>query len=75
MPQPIQPGAMTEAEKTILIALAWMCEQYISEDGELDHLCMSAGEGAVEVLVSYGLVEPSARGGVWTAAGQALLDL
>jgi hypothetical protein len=65
---------MTEEERRLLGALAWMCEQYLSGGTDtLDHLCMSAGEEAVELLAHYGLVEPSGRGGVWTPAGRALL--
>ena len=63
-----------EAERRLLVALAWMCEQYLSDGSELDHMCMSAGEGAVELLIQYGLVEPRGRGGTWTKAGQAILD-
>jgi hypothetical protein len=51
-----------------------MCDQYLqSREGGLDHLCMSAGEEAVGLLVAYGLVKPSARGGEWSEAGLALL--
>jgi len=64
----------TEAERRLLVALAWMCEQYLSDGSGLDHMCMSAGEGAVDLLIQYGLLEPSGRGGTWTAAGQAILD-
>jgi hypothetical protein len=67
---------MTDAERRLLSALAWMCEQYLGDgkaDG-LDHMCMGAGEDAVELLVKYGLVSPSGRGGTWTEAGKALLD-
>ena len=65
---------MTESEARLVAALARMCEQYISDDGMLDHQCMSAGEGAVALLIQYGLVEPGPRGGTWTAAGRAILD-
>ena len=67
---------MTDAERRLLVALAWMCEQYLrSKDSEfLDHHCMYAGEEAIELLVQYGLVEPRGRGGRWTEAGNALLD-
>lgn len=64
---------MTEDEQRLLAALAWMCEQYLAAGGELDHKCMGAGEDAVELLVKYGLVEPSGRGGTWTEAGRAIL--
>jgi len=66
---------MTAEEKQLLGALAWMCRQYLTDGkGELDHLCMSAGERAVEILARYGLVKPDLRGGTWTPAGKALLD-
>ena len=66
---------MKDAERRLLIALAWMCEQYLSERDTdyLDHKCMSAGEDAVKILAQYGLVEPDGRGGCWTEAGKALL--
>lgn len=65
---------MTEEERRLLGALAWMCEQYLNDGtGTLDHLCMSAGEEAVELLAKHGLVEASGRGGTWTPAGKALL--
>ncbi len=37
---------MMEAERRLLAALAWMCEQYLSKDGVLDHSSMSAGGAA-----------------------------
>ena len=65
----------TDPERQLLVALAWMCEQYLKDDEHgLDHMCMSAGERAVERLVQYGLVEPHGRGGVWTEAGLAILE-
>ena len=67
---------MTNDERELLVALAWMCEQYIGSGKAdwLDHMCMGAGEDAVRLLVKYGLVAPSGRGGAWTEAGKALLD-
>ena len=66
---------MKNQEQRLLSALAWMCAQYLQgSDGELDHLSMSAGERAVALLIDYGLIAPSGRGGTWTEAGQALLD-
>ncbi|MBB3133270.1 hypothetical protein FHS26_000974 [Rhizobium pisi] len=66
---------MTLEEKEILKALAWMCEQYISQgNGYLNHKAMYAGELAVEVLAAYGLVEPAPLGGRWTNKGMLLLD-
>jgi hypothetical protein len=69
---------MTEEERKLLVALAWMCEQYLGSGtaDHLDHMCMSAGEDAVELLEKYGMVDTSGpgRGGTWTQAGQALLD-
>ena len=66
---------MTWAERRVLHSLAWMCEQYLrTPEGDLDHLFMSAGEEAIELLGGYGLIETTERGGRWTAKGQALLD-
>ncbi|PLR22803.1 hypothetical protein SGCZBJ_17280 [Caulobacter zeae] len=66
---------MTHQEQRLLSALAWMCAQYLEDrDGELDHQSMSAGERAVDLLVGYGLLAPSGRGGTWTQAGQDLLN-
>lgn len=65
---------MTSEERRLLRALAWMCQQYISDKGQLDHMCMSAGEGAVALLVEYGFVDPHPRGGTWTKTGHELLD-
>ncbi|RYF92878.1 MAG: hypothetical protein EON95_10900 [Caulobacteraceae bacterium] len=65
---------MTENEKRLLRPLALMCDQYLrAPDGDLDHLCISAGEEAVERLVEHGMISPHARGGRWTSAGKALL--
>ena len=69
----------TEMEKRLLVALAWMCQQYLSCDipgvsDYLDHECMGAGEGAVALLAEYGLVDSDPRGGTWTEAGNKLLD-
>ena len=64
---------MTEDEAELLEALAWMCAQYLENGDRLDHQCMSAGEGAIALLVRHGLVEPGPRGGTWTAAGRDLL--
>ena len=70
MPDPI------DAEHHLLRALAWMCKQYIGDpDGEsLDHMCMSAGEEAVALLYTYGMVDSDDRGAAWTEAGRALLN-
>ncbi|MBB4289654.1 ribosomal protein S19E (S16A) [Rhizobium leguminosarum] len=66
---------MTPKEREILGALAWMCEQYISDDnGYLNHKAMHAGELAIEVLAAYGLVEPTPLGDRWTDKGMRLLD-
>ena len=50
---------MTPEERAILKALASMCLLYM-DDGRngLVHKSMSAGEDAVEVLASFGLVKP-----------------
>ncbi|PDT09086.1 hypothetical protein [Rhizobium sp. M1] len=66
---------MTLEERAILKALASMCVQYM-DDGRngLVHKSMSAGEDAVEVLASYGLVKPEPWGGFWIDEGLHLLD-
>ena len=53
-----RPGSqnivMIENEQRLLAALAWMCEQYLSDGtGTLDHMCMGAGEEAVELFASF----------------------
>jgi len=66
---------MTDEENRLLVALAWMCEQYLGDHaGGLDHMCMGAGEDAVELLMKYGLVDDASRGAKWTEIGKALLD-
>jgi len=65
---------MTNSERRLLIALAWMCEQYLKSGDVLDHMCMGAGEDAVDILYDYGLVDSISRGAQWTDAGRALLD-
>lgn len=66
---------MTENERRLLHSLASMCEQYLrTPEGDLDHLAMSAGEEAVQLLDEYGLIEPSGRGGRWSDAGKAVLN-
>ena len=65
---------MTEAERRILLPLARMCDQYLNDDGELDHKFMRAGETALAALSDHGLVTLGPRGGKWTETGKALLD-
>ncbi len=65
---------MTENEQRLLVSLAQMCEQNLSNGKQLDHMFMGAGEGALELLVEYGLVTPEPRGGSWTDAGIKLLE-
>jgi hypothetical protein len=64
---------MNAETAALLRALALMCEQYMTDEGRIDHSCTSAGEEAVEQLIKYGLLEPCPRGGHWTEAGRALL--
>jgi len=65
---------MNDTERELLAALACMSDQYLScKDGSLDHLCMSAGERAVALLIRYGLLEPAPRGGTWTDAAEAIM--
>ena len=67
---------MSDDEKALLVALAWMAEQYLRVGDQLDSLAMSAGEGAIRMLARYGLVkaDPIGRTAVWTDAGLSLLD-
>jgi hypothetical protein len=65
---------VTDAERRLLKVLVAMCEQYMSQGDSIDHLSMSAGENAVELLVQYGLLKPGPRGGTWTDAGLVLLN-
>ena len=64
----------TETEREMLVTLAWMCEQYLDENGSLDHKCMSAGERALELLLRYDLVDGRGRGAQWTEAGRRLMN-
>ncbi|NEU99472.1 hypothetical protein [Bradyrhizobium uaiense] len=63
---------MTDQEKTLLIALVKMVDQYLDEHkGQVDSLSMSAGEHAIEALAEFGLMESiNTRFGRWTEAGQ-----
>ncbi len=66
---------MTDDERELLTALAKMARQYLTRDeekGELDSLCMSAGEHALLQLEKYGLVtieRPHIRIAYWTESG------
>ena len=64
---------MSETERELLRALALMCYQYIGNESGVDHECIGAGEAAVDQLVKFGLLEPGARGGLWTPAAHALM--
>jgi hypothetical protein len=66
---------MTDHERELLHALASMCRQYLPvlHDGSLDHSFMGAGQLAIDILVEYGLMEPTGRGGTWTETGLAVL--
>ena len=69
-------ACVTTHEHRLLVALAWMCQQYLYDHrGKcLDHVCMSAGERAIELLYEYGLVDSVDRGAQWTEAGNDFLD-
>ena len=60
-------------EERMLEALAFMCRQYMEEDGVVDHMWMGAGERATAILAEYGLLEMEGRGGTWTPKGKAFL--
>jgi hypothetical protein len=61
----------TKSERTLLIALVAMVEQYLDKYGdEVDSRSMSAGEHAIEALATFGLMENiNTRFGRWTEAG------
>jgi hypothetical protein len=68
---------ITERERNLLIALAWMCDQWCDRgNDQLDHGCMSAHQAAVQQLMKFGLVEPVdpanplGRSSRWTATGR-----
>ncbi len=67
---------MIAVDERLLMSLAWMCEQYLGtgKKDSLDHMCMGAGEDAVELLFEHGLVTNKERGAKWTDKGRALLD-
>jgi len=62
---------MTDKEEKLLAALAQMCAQYLTDGEMLDHMCMTAGENAVDLLFEYGLVDGIGRGVAWTEKGKA----
>lgn len=74
------PEIQTEQEQVMLEALATMALQYLTvttaDNAYLDSLAMSAGEGAIEVLASYGMVDAddSFRSATWTTKGESLLS-
>ena len=64
---------MDADKRELLVALAWMSEQHLATPNGLEHMCMSAGERAVEVLFKYGLVDSPQRFARWTEAGENIL--
>lgn len=64
---------MDADKRELLVALAWMSEQYLATPIGLEHMCMSAGERAVGVLFKYGLVDSHERFAKWTEEGESLL--
>lgn len=61
---------MDDRERRLLIALAWMAEQYLRHNqSELDSYAMHAGEIAIGALAAYRLVEAHLIEG-FSAAGQ-----
>ena len=63
---------MTDREKTLLIALVKMVDQYLDRSQDVvDSRSMSAGEHAIVALADFGLMEViNSRFGRWTAAGK-----
>lgn len=71
---------MTEAERSILQALAQMADHYLSDEriygpDVIDSQAMGPGEAAIQVLESYGLVTvpEMSRFAKWTDEGLQLL--
>ncbi len=65
---------MTLSERKMLHSLAWMVSQYLeNNEGCIDHLCMSAGEQAVDILFNFGIVSGTSRNEEWTAKGKEFL--
>ncbi|MBR0870870.1 hypothetical protein JQ633_10920 [Bradyrhizobium tropiciagri] len=66
---------MTENEKTLLVALANMVDQYLdSYRGSVDPQAVSAAEHAVRALADFGMMKVlSSREAQWTDAGSKLL--
>jgi hypothetical protein len=56
------------SKEELLQALIYMAGQYLTskqDENELEHLFMSAGEYACEVLEKVGAIQPTASGGTW----------
>lgn len=69
-------SALNKRSFNLLILLAGQCKEGLSDrSGEMDHLHMSAGELACFQLASYGLLVEERRGGRWTPAGEAAVEL
>ena len=67
---------MTDNEKMLLIALAKMVGQYLSQRGDtVSSDAMQAGEHAINALAAFGLMD-SNRGliGTWTPEGKKFLQ-
>lgn len=75
---------MTEVEKKLLRALAFMVLQYLDggsagkltgreQKGLVSGEFMYAGENAINLLVEHGLLTGDGYGADWTEAGEALI--
>ena len=55
------------SKEELLQALIYMAGQYLGgrEEGEIEHLFMSAGEDTCAVLAKTGVIEPTSWGGRW----------
>jgi hypothetical protein len=75
---PVHKGEQTldDHERKLLIALARMVDQYLTDGELLDNRAMRAGETALAVLAEHGLVTivGGYRFGRWTNAGRELLN-
>jgi len=65
---------MTGREKELLVALAMVVRQYLSENGDTIYGDNSAGERVIKVLTAFGLMEPvNAVISRWTEEGKKFL--
>jgi len=70
-----EPDGLPTLEDRLLAGLVRISDMFLDDyTGTLEHMFMSAGERAVELLVEYGLADRTETGGIWTKAGRMALD-